>query len=601
MVAPGYVSTIFPSAGISLGALLLFGPRLWPGIWIGSFCLNLWLNFSLTETPSLGAALATALIVGSGAAIQALIARWLILRYVGFPSALTREKEVVPFLLIGAGSCFINATMGATALMAAGHITPAAYLFNWWTWWVGDALGVILFTPLLVIWFAKPRSEWTARRWPITLPLVLSFLVTTIFYFYSSLSQQESIRNDFERRTHGLAAAIDQAFRRYFDLIHSGKGLLVTFPRLGPAEFKSFSQNLLSTLPGFEAVTWTPVTGQGTSDPLHQSALEEALQTGHAVVTRRLDLLHHGKGQTGLLVLEPIFSPEGQHDRRHLVGYVSAVIRIGDVVQAAIDRMRVEGLDFEIREAGVADTEPPLFCFRATPGVCLHIRHPDSAWERVTLMLEDRRVTLDFVPTKAFIESQKRWGAWALMASGLFFSGLLGAFLLVVTGRRITIEKTVSEELTKRLAELRKSEKFVKILQVVAAAANRASSFPEILQICVDEVCAVTQWPVGHVYLVSEEDKTLLLPSEIWHVDDPRHYEKFREVTAQTRLSRGMPLPGLILVDGKAAWIRDVARHETFLRARVASSSGAAPRSPATSARSSPPVRCPGGSAASGT
>jgi len=35
-VPPGYATPIFPAAGVALAGLLIFGYRLWPGIFIGS-------------------------------------------------------------------------------------------------------------------------------------------------------------------------------------------------------------------------------------------------------------------------------------------------------------------------------------------------------------------------------------------------------------------------------------------------------------------------------------------------------------------------------------------------------------------------------------
>jgi PAS domain S-box-containing protein len=34
---------------------------------------------------------------------------------------------------------------------------------NWWTWWEGDACGMLIFTPLILTWTA-PGIHWTARR-----------------------------------------------------------------------------------------------------------------------------------------------------------------------------------------------------------------------------------------------------------------------------------------------------------------------------------------------------------------------------------------------------------------------------------------------------
>ena len=39
---PGYATAIWPPSGLALAALLVWGYRVWPGIALGSFLINLW-------------------------------------------------------------------------------------------------------------------------------------------------------------------------------------------------------------------------------------------------------------------------------------------------------------------------------------------------------------------------------------------------------------------------------------------------------------------------------------------------------------------------------------------------------------------------------
>ncbi len=41
-IHPGNVTAVWPPSGIALAALLIWGNRLWPGIWLGSFLANTW-------------------------------------------------------------------------------------------------------------------------------------------------------------------------------------------------------------------------------------------------------------------------------------------------------------------------------------------------------------------------------------------------------------------------------------------------------------------------------------------------------------------------------------------------------------------------------
>jgi integral membrane sensor domain MASE1 len=43
-IPPGYATAIFPSAGIAVAALLIWGNRLCPGVFLGSMLLNGWVG-----------------------------------------------------------------------------------------------------------------------------------------------------------------------------------------------------------------------------------------------------------------------------------------------------------------------------------------------------------------------------------------------------------------------------------------------------------------------------------------------------------------------------------------------------------------------------
>ncbi|MEX2618835.1 MAG: PAS domain S-box protein [Egibacteraceae bacterium] len=70
-----------------------------------------------------------------------------------------------------------------------------------------------------------------------------------------------------------------------------------------------------------------------------------------------------------------------------------------------------------------------------------------------------------------------------------------------------------------------------RLLRSIASAANEASSFAGALQTAMEEICVHTDWPVGHVYLPSDDDPGVLVPSQVWHFDDP---DRFRVLRAQT-------------------------------------------------------------------
>lgn len=125
-------------------------------------------------------------------------------------------------------------------------------------------------------------------------------------------------------------------------------------------------------------------------------------------------------------------------------------------------------------------------------------------------------------------------------------------------------------ELAVAKRELHRKATFVELLQVVAVAANEATSVEAALQLTLDRVCEHTGWPVGHVYSSSSATKTELISSKIWHLENAAEFETFRQVTERTPLAIGAGLPGRVAESGKPAWIPDINRDTNFPRRKIA-------------------------------
>ncbi|MDQ3288377.1 MAG: EAL domain-containing protein [Pseudomonadota bacterium] len=173
-----YAAPIWPAAGIALAAVLFFGKRIAPGVWLGSFLANATGPTQASSTAALMESLLLPAGIGIGVTIQAVIGAVLIRRFVGFPTPLDRAPDVVKFLVLGGPvSCIIGASMGVAVLYLAGMLPTAGYAFSWWTWWIGDANGVLVVTPLVLTCFGQPHDIWRRRRTTVALPIGLAFAV----------------------------------------------------------------------------------------------------------------------------------------------------------------------------------------------------------------------------------------------------------------------------------------------------------------------------------------------------------------------------------------------------------------------------------------
>jgi diguanylate cyclase (GGDEF)-like protein/PAS domain S-box-containing protein len=138
-------------------------------------------------------------------------------------------------------------------------------------------------------------------------------------------------------------------------------------------------------------------------------------------------------------------------------------------------------------------------------------------------------------------------------------------------GASTSTKKRKLKQTRERLSE---DTKFLRLMQRIAVASNQASLIDEAMQVCLDEICILTNWPVGHMYILAMDGTDDLVPSGLWHLDRPRKFNTFRQITECTRFAPGVGLPGRVMVTGKPAWITDVTKDPNFPRAKQAEDIG---------------------------
>ena len=121
---------------------------------------------------------------------------------------------------------------------------------------------------------------------------------------------------------------------------------------------------------------------------------------------------------------------------------------------------------------------------------------------------------------------------------------------------------------------LHKNNAVIQLLRGAATVSNEASSFEEAMQKCLGLMRAHIGWPIGHVYIVSEEPTGELLSTSVWYLDNHERFEAFGKATESTRFALGVGLPGRVLASGEPVWIADVSEDPNFLRIKQAADIG---------------------------
>jgi PAS domain S-box-containing protein len=153
-IPPGYATAVWAPSGLALAALLLAGNRVWPGIWLGAAFANVTVQSS---------ALA-AVFIGTGNTLEAVVGASLIRHFIGVPRRFDRGEDVFKFVGLVAIASVVAATIGALSIAATGAIRWADFPAHWWTWWQGDTTGIIIVTPLILLWTDTPPQARPLSR-----------------------------------------------------------------------------------------------------------------------------------------------------------------------------------------------------------------------------------------------------------------------------------------------------------------------------------------------------------------------------------------------------------------------------------------------------
>jgi PAS domain S-box-containing protein len=169
----GNVSPLWPPAGVALAAFLLFGYRIWPAVALAAFLVNLF-----TAVPAVSA-------LGMCAAntVGPLCGALFLQRIPGFHHSLTRLRDVLGLVILGAfGGTAISATIGASVLFITGVNAWSGFASNWRVWWLGDAMGVLIFAPLVLTVVRLMYIRETRQQRQLAL-LLTGAVASTLFIF----------------------------------------------------------------------------------------------------------------------------------------------------------------------------------------------------------------------------------------------------------------------------------------------------------------------------------------------------------------------------------------------------------------------------------
>ena len=305
--------------------------------------------------------------------------------------------------------------------------------------------------------------------------------------------------------------------------------------------------------PEYVAVTYIePSTGNKSalgydvaSAPDRLVALHGARDTSAPRATGRLRLVQETRQQFGLLIFLPLYGtglpPDTVEARRqHLRGYVTGVFRVGAMMEAALRTFERENLGLLLEDA-LAPVGERLLYSRHWGGPERSLREAEREYAarlhwRGTVEMAGRRWVLQVAPTRAYLTEHRSWYVWSILTCGVLFVGLLGAFLLVLTGRAVRTEQLVAERMTANAASERE---IAERTRMAAALLESEARYRALFEHAHDMLYIHDL--AGHFTALNRRGEQLtgytrdeLLGLPISHLVAPEHLARIQPLLAQT-------------------------------------------------------------------
>ncbi len=182
----GFVALLWPASGLALAVCLKGGKRYSIGIFAGALA-----TYIIDGKPLL-----VGIAIAAGNTAEALASCWLIARRKDFDPYLQKLHYYMRLVLMGMIGAGISALNGNIVLMLAGAIEKQSFLQSSLTWWMGDIIGIIMLTPLILLWWHPHldlfKAEERLRLLEASL-LLLATLAYAYILFNGAISQFSSL------------------------------------------------------------------------------------------------------------------------------------------------------------------------------------------------------------------------------------------------------------------------------------------------------------------------------------------------------------------------------------------------------------------------
>lgn len=139
----------WPPSGIAFALIILLGRQSWPGITIGSLVANIMAYWNSPSLPT-ESIIVVSSFIAIGHTFEAVIGNFLVKVWIKDDFPFNHTKNAFRFLFVTLFMCLVGAGVGTASLYLNGVILRNDLLITGFSWWLGNVVGILLFTPFIL-------------------------------------------------------------------------------------------------------------------------------------------------------------------------------------------------------------------------------------------------------------------------------------------------------------------------------------------------------------------------------------------------------------------------------------------------------------------
>lgn len=512
-IPPGYATVFWPPSGFAMAAVYIYGYRMGLGVFWGAFLTNIIASMSISNPDLMTVAYINAVFIALGSTAQACASTYLVKKFIGNDSKLETFSEIFKFsVLAGPIGCCVAASIGVTTLVLSETIPVPSFIYTWANWFVGDSLGVLVFSPLLVILFSHGIS--LKRKLLTSLPMVLIFSLVIVSFFFIRQVDQETKIKKFQFDTALIKEELDYKLNEHFYILRSMQALYHSSNIVEAAEFDLFALNTINQEKLMGGIGFAPLVIQDelesfvdrvdrekikyfalknfgkehdricspfctpllhaypmkvrqnvsgldlSKHPVRLNVIKKAINSGTLNVSENVMLSASlNKGfisvlpvfRDGVIVPRDMESIEG-----FIVGATSYKLLFDDTFfnwqDLGIQLKLYDETDKKVLVYSVLDEEPKTSDQLAKSKNPFVFSYKEN--------IAGRTWRFEFYIDEQFALANVNWNIWFALAASLFFTFFASVFLCAITGQTAAVENIV----VRKTKELKESNKFMNII-----------------------------------------------------------------------------------------------------------------------------------------